>query len=171
MTTLITVLVVLVFAALLYVFYRMQKRHTKFSTRVFTALGVGIVFGGLLQLIFGVEDKVVTQSMEWIGIVGQGYVSFLQMLSYASSVHFDHWCIQQNEVSEKLGKISATVLTSLLGTTAIAALIGIGSTMLFGLQGAKFTQGAAETARISELATRQETVENLSIPQQIYPYP
>lgn len=39
--------------------------------------------------------------------------------------------------------------------------------MLFGLQGAKFTQGAAETARISELATRQETVENLSIPQQI----
>ena len=66
-----------------------------------------------------------------------------------------------------LGKISATVLTSLLGTTAIAALIGIGSTMLFGLQGAKFTQGAAETARISELATRQETVENLSIPQQI----
>ncbi|HGF7853864.1 TPA: L-cystine transporter, partial [Enterococcus faecium] len=32
MTTLITVLVVLVFAALLYVFYRMQKRHTKFST-------------------------------------------------------------------------------------------------------------------------------------------
>ncbi|OUK12105.1 L-cystine transporter, partial [Enterococcus faecium] len=80
MTTLITVLVVLVFAALLYVFYRMQKRHTKFSTRVFTALGVGIVFGGLLQLIFGVDDKVVTQSMEWIGIVGQGYVSFLQML-------------------------------------------------------------------------------------------
>ena len=38
MTTLITVLVVLVFAALLYVFYRMQKRHTKFSTRVFTEL-------------------------------------------------------------------------------------------------------------------------------------
>ncbi|BDP80882.1 hypothetical protein EfmAA290_15580 [Enterococcus faecium] len=38
MTTLITVLVVLVFAALLYVFYRMQKRHTKFSTRVFQFL-------------------------------------------------------------------------------------------------------------------------------------
>ncbi len=35
MTTLITDLVVLVFAALLYVFYRMQKRHTKFSTRFF----------------------------------------------------------------------------------------------------------------------------------------
>lgn len=167
MTTLITVLVVLVFAALLYVFYRMQKRHTKFSTRVFTALGVGIVFGGLLQLIFGVDDKVVTQSMEWIGIVGQGYVSFLQMLVMPLVFISIIGAFTKMKVSEKLGKISATVLTSLLGTTAIAALIGIGSTMLFGLQGAKFTQGAAETARISELATRQETVENLSIPQQI----
>ncbi|EME8126398.1 L-cystine transporter [Enterococcus faecium] len=167
MTTLITVLVVLVFAALLYVFYRMQKRHTKFSTRVFTALGVGIVFGGMLQLIFGVEDKVVTQSMEWIGIVGQGYVSFLQMLVMPLVFISIIVAFTKMKVSEKLGKISATVLTSLLGTTAIAALIGIGSTMLFGLQGAKFTQGAAETARISELATRQETVENLSIPQQI----
>ena len=68
MTTLITSSAVLVFAALLYVFYRMQKRHTKFSTRVFTALGVGIVFGGLLQLIFGVDDKVVTQSMDGSGL-------------------------------------------------------------------------------------------------------
>ena len=117
MTTLITVLVVLVFAALLYVFYRMQKRHTKFSTRVFTALGVGIVFGGLLQLIFGVDDKVVTQSMEWIGIVGQGYVSFLQML------------------------VMPLVFISIIGA---------------------FTK-----MKVSEMATRQETVENLSIPQQI----
>ena len=122
MTTLITVLVVLVFAALLYVFYRMQKRHTKFSTRVFTALGVGIVFGGLLQLIFGVDDKVVTQSMEWIGIVGQGYVSFLQMLVMPLVFISIIGAFTKMKVSEKLGKISATVLTSLLGTTAIAAL-------------------------------------------------
>ena len=52
MTTLITVLVVLVFAALLYVFYRMQKRHAKFSTRVYTALAAGIVFGARCKLIF-----------------------------------------------------------------------------------------------------------------------
>lgn len=69
--------------------------------------------------------------------------------------------------SNKLGKISFSVLATLLGTTAAAALIGYGSTVLFGLQGAQFTEGTAETARIAELATRQETIENLSIPQQI----
>ena len=167
MTTLITVLVVLVFAALLYVFYRMQKRHTKFSTRVYTALAIGIVFGGLLQLIFGVDDPVVSQSMQWINIVGEGYVGFLQMLIMPLVFVSIVGAFTKMKVSEKLGKISATVLTLLLATTAIAALIGIGTTMLFGLQGAKFTEGAAETARISELATRQEAVSGLTIPQQI----
>lgn len=167
MTTLITVLVVLVFAALLYVFYRMQKRHAKFSTRVYTALAIGIVFGGLLQLIFGVNNEVISQSVEWINIVGEGYVGFLQMLIMPLVFVSIVGAFTKMKVSEKLGKISATVLTSLLATTAIAALIGIGTTILFGLQGAKFTEGAAETARISELATRQETIEGMTIPQQI----
>jgi L-cystine uptake protein TcyP (sodium:dicarboxylate symporter family) len=167
MTTLITVLVVLVFAALLYVFYRMQKRHAKFSARVYTALAIGIVFGGLLQLIFGVNNEVISQSMEWINIVGEGYVGFLQMLIMPLVFVSIVGAFTKMKVSEKLGKISATVLTSLLATTAIAALIGIGTTILFGLQGAKFTEGAAETARISELATRQETIEGMTIPQQI----
>ncbi|MGM9902441.1 sodium/dicarboxylate symporter family protein [Enterococcus sp. 10A9_DIV0425] len=167
MTTLITVLVVLVFAVLLYGFYLMQKRHAKFSTRVYIALAVGIVFGGLLQLIFGVENEIITQSMDWIRIVGDGYVSFLQMLIMPLVFISIVAAFTKMKVSEKLGKISATVLTTLLATTAISALIGIGMTMLFNLQGAEFTQGAAETARISELATRQETVEGLTIPQQI----
>lgn len=167
MTTLITVLVVLVFAVLLYVFYRMQKRHAKFSTRVYTALAIGIVFGGLLQLIFGVDNQVISQSMEWINIVGEGYVGFLQMLIMPLVFVSIVGAFTKMKVSEKLGKISATVLTSLLATTAIAALIGIGTTILFGLQGAKFTEGAAETARISELATRQESIQGLTIPQQI----
>lgn len=167
MTTLITVLVVLVFAILLYGFYRMQKRHAKFSTRVYTALVIGIIFGGLLQLIFGVDNQIISQSMEWVNIVGEGYVGFLQMLIMPLVFVSIVGAFTKMKVSEKLGKISATVLTSLLATTAISALIGIGTTILFGLQGAKFTEGAAETARISELATRQETIEGLTIPQQI----
>ena len=39
--------------------------------------------------------------------------------------------------------------------------------MLFGLDGASFTEGAAETARIAELAERSTQVQDLSIPQQI----
>ncbi|EOL46032.1 sodium/dicarboxylate symporter family protein [Enterococcus phoeniculicola] len=167
MTTLITVLVVLIFAVLVYGFYQLQKRHAKFSTRVFSALGVGIIFGLLIQLILGAQSKTTVQAMDWISVVGNGYVAFLQMLIMPLVFVSIVGAFTKMKVSEKLGKISASVLATLLGTTAVAALIGIGTTLLFGLQGAKFTEGSAETARIAELATRQETVENLSIPQQI----
>lgn len=43
MTNLLTIIVVLLFAALIYGFYLLQKRHVKFSTRVFAALFVGII--------------------------------------------------------------------------------------------------------------------------------
>lgn len=167
MTTLITVLVVLIFAVLVYGFYQLQKRHAKFSTRVFSALGVGIIFGLLIQLILGAQSKTTVQAMDWISVVGNGYVAFLQMLIMPLVFVSIVGAFTKMKVSEKLGKISASVLATLLGTTAVAALIGIGTTLLFGLQGAKFTEGSVETARIAELATRQETVENLSIPQQI----
>ncbi|MHC5226787.1 L-cystine transporter [Enterococcus sp. LJL99] len=167
MTTFITVLVVLAFVAVLYVFYRMQAKHLKFSTRVFTALAVGILLGAIIQFAFGTQDKVTTQSMEWINLVGNGYVALLQMLVIPLVFVSIVGAFTKMKETKQLGKISFTVLATLLGTTAISALIGIGSILVFNLQGAKFTEGASETARIAELVTRQETVENLSIPQQI----
>lgn len=167
MTPYITVLVVLIFAGLLAIFYYMQKHHAKFSTRTYTALAAGIIFGGIMQIIFGIHHPVIQQSMGWINLVGEGYVAFLQMLIMPLVFISIVGAFTKMKVSEKLGKISTIVLTSLLTTTAIAALIGIGTTMLFGLAGAKFTKGAVETARISELATRQEAIQKMTIPQQI----
>ncbi|MHC5373795.1 L-cystine transporter [Enterococcus sp. LJL120] len=167
MTTFITVLVVLAFVAILFGFFLLQKRHTKFSTRVFLALGVGIIFGGLLQLFFGTDSEITTNAMSWIGIAGSGYVRLLQMLVIPLVFVSIVGAFTKMQASKKIGKISFTVLATLLGTTAIAAFIGYGSTILFGLNGATFTEGAAETARIAELTTRSETVANLSIPDQI----
>ena len=167
MTTLFTVLVILVFVALLVAFYQMQKRHVKFSNRVFAGLGAGIVFGGVLQLLLGNGSKVISQAMEWIGIVGNGYISLLQMLVMPLVFISIVGAFTKMKSSKKLGKISANVLVTLLATTAIAALIGIVAVMVFGLDGATFTKGAAETARIKELADRQSMVQNFSIPQQI----
>ncbi|HHZ9008669.1 TPA: L-cystine transporter [Enterococcus faecalis] len=167
MTTFITVLVILAFIAVLFGFYQMQKKHLKFSTRVFSALGVGIVLGAIIQFAFGTDSKITTQSMEWIGIVGNGYVAFLQMLVIPLVFVSIVGAFTKMKESNKLGKISFNVLATLLGTTAVAALVGIGTTLAFGLQGAKFTQGAEETSRIAELATRQDAIQDLTIPQQI----
>lgn len=167
MTNLLTVLIILIFAAILYVFYRMQKKHVKFSTRVFTGLFAGIIFGGALQLIWGTESPIVTQSLDWIKLVGNGYVALLQMLIMPLVFVSIVSAFTRMKESGKIGKISFTVLATLLGTTAISALIGIVMVMVFQLDGATFTEGAAETARIAEITQRQAEVQNLSIPQQI----
>lgn len=161
------IVVLLVFAALIFGFIKMQQKHVKFSTRVFIALGVGIVFGAVLQLIFGSQNAVVTDSIAWIGIVGDGYVKLLQMLIMPLVFVSIVGAFTKLKLSEKLGKISLNVLVTLLATTAIAAFIGILMVWVFNLDGASFTEGAKETARIAELATRQETVASMTIQDQI----
>lgn len=166
-TTAFVIIILLVFAALLYGFYWLQKKHYKFSTRVFSALAVGIMFGGVLQLIFSADSDVLAEATSWMGIVGNGYVSLLQMLVMPLVFISIVGAFTRLKISEKLGKIAFNVLATLLGTTAIAAAIGIGSVLLFGLAGTTFTEGAAETARIAELANRQEAIADLTIPEQI----
>nr|WGD83438.1 cation:dicarboxylase symporter family transporter [Bacillus subtilis] len=58
----------------------MQKNHVSFSKRVFTALGLGIVFGFALQLIYGPTSNIVIQTADWFNIAGGGYVKLLQMV-------------------------------------------------------------------------------------------
>ena len=160
-------IVLAVFVAGLVALAYMQKKHQSFSRRVFTGLFAGIVFGVALQLIFGTTDEVVTTAMSWISIVGSGYIGFLQMLVIPLVFVSIVSAFTRLKVTEKLGKISSTVLASLLGTTAVAAIVGYLSTIIFGLNGATFTQGTAESARIAEITTTSETVKNLSIPDQI----
>ncbi|MEK6189586.1 MAG: L-cystine transporter [Carnobacterium alterfunditum] len=167
MTNLYIGMVLVLFIAVLVGFWQLQKKHIKFSTRVFIALGSGVVFGAILQLIFGAGSEVTTGSIDWINIVGNGYVKFLQMLIMPLIFVSIVGAFTKIEGSKDLGKISFTVLATLLGTTAVAALIGILSVMVFNLDGAEFVQGTAETARIEELNISQEQVADLSIPEQI----
>lgn len=167
MTNLYIIIILALFAAAIYGFYWMQKKHVKFSTRVFSALGVGIVLGAIIQVILGAESEVTIGAISWINIVGNGYVSLLQMLVMPLIFVSIVGAFTKLGVSKNLGKISFTVIGTLLATTAVAALIGILSVFIFNLDGATFVQGEAETARIEALGERQEAVENLSIPEQV----
>ena len=167
MTTLFTLLILAIFLGVLYGFYLLQKKHIKFSTRVFIGLLVGVVFGIIIQFAFGMDSAVTTTAVDWISIVGSGYISLLQMLIMPLVFVSIVGAFTKLEANKKLGKISVSVILTLLATTAISAFIGIMSVFAFNLQGVEFAEGAAETARITQLAERQEMVADLSIPQQI----
>jgi L-cystine uptake protein TcyP (sodium:dicarboxylate symporter family) len=62
-----------------------------------------------------------------------------------------------------LGKIGASVISLLVFTTMIAALIGVVVAGLFGLSAEGITGGERETARAAELVARQETLRELDL--------
>lgn len=80
MNTFLIIVNVFILLLLILGLFIMQKKHVSFSKRVFTALGLGIVFGFLIHLIYGTTHEVTTGSIDWFNIVGYGYVKLLQMV-------------------------------------------------------------------------------------------
>lgn len=160
-------LTLVVFAALLFLLYRMQTKYVKYATRVFTGLGIGILFGAIIQMMFGADSSITSGIVEWLDIVGLGYVRFLQMLVmpliFVSLVR----AFTEMEGESNIGKIGGSVLGILMVTVMVAAALGIVTVLLFNLDGAEFTRGAAENARIAAVSERAVQVENYSIPEQI----
>ncbi|WP_282137732.1 L-cystine transporter [Rossellomorea aquimaris] len=158
---------ILVFLVLIGVLLYMQKKNVSFSKRVFTALGLGILFGLGLQWVYEAGDENVTQSIEWFNIVGTGYIKLLQMivmpLVFVSIIS----AFTKLKRSHNLGKISVLIIGLLVGTTAVAAAVGIATTVAFDLEAIQIDQGEAEAARGVQLEERATSLEGQSYPQKI----
>ncbi|CAM4370510.1 L-cystine transporter [Saccharibacillus endophyticus] len=169
METFFVILNIAVLAGLAFLLYVMQKRHVSFSKRVFTALGLGILLGIALQWIYAADSEVVAKSMDWYSLLGNGYVRLLQMIVIPLVMVSIITAIMNIKGGKKLGKISASVLLTLVLTTAIAAAVGIASATAFGLNANDLLDGSgqAEQDRSAALETRLGDVEGLTLPQQI----
>ncbi|WP_204195230.1 L-cystine transporter [Staphylococcus sp. GFQ9D221P] len=164
---LLTILNIIIFVAFLVGLYVMAKRHVSFPKRVFSALGLGIVFGVVIHLIYGVDSQVTKQSMDWFSIVGDGYIALLQMivmpLIFISIVS----AFTKIKIGDKFAKIGIYIFIFLIGTVAIAAIIGIISALVFGLDASSIDLGSAESSRGSEIASQAKVMAANTLPQQI----
>ncbi|MBU8917175.1 L-cystine transporter [Bacillus sp. FJAT-29953] len=167
MNNILIIVNVVVLLLLMFGLFMMQKKHVSFSKRVFTGLGLGLVFGFLIHLIYGGTHEVTTQSINWFNIVGGGYVKLLQMVVMPLVFISIVGAFTKLKLTKNIGKISFLVIAILLGTTAVSAAIGIGSALGFGLDGIKLTAGDAENARNELLKEKVAGVETMTLPQQI----
>ncbi|WP_214307511.1 L-cystine transporter [Staphylococcus pseudoxylosus] len=164
---LLTILNIIIFVAFLIGLYIMARKRVSFPKRVFSALGIGIIFGIAVHLIYGVDSKVTKQTMDWFSIVGDGYISLLQMivmpLIFISIVS----AFTKIKVGDKFAKIGVYIFVFLIGTVAISAIIGIISALAFGLDASSIDLGGAESSRGSELASQAKDMTANTLPQQI----
>ncbi|MGE8204892.1 L-cystine transporter [Heyndrickxia sp. NPDC080065] len=167
MNTLLIIINIVVLLLLSIGLFIMQKKHVSFSKRVFAGLGLGIVFGFFIHLIYGTTSEVTINTIDWFNILGNGYVKLLQMVVMPLVFISIVGAFTKLKLTKNLGKISFLVIGILLGTTAVAAAIGIGSALSFNLDGIKLNQGEAEAARNALLQEKVTGVKDMTIPQQI----
>lgn len=167
MNAVLIIVNVMVLLVLMYGLFIMQKKHVSFSKRVFAGLGLGLIFGFIIHLIYGTTSEVTTETINWFSIVGTGYVKLLQMVVMPLVFISIVGAFTKLKLTKNIGKISFLVIGILLGTTAISAAIGIGSALGFGLDGIELTEGEAEAARNAALEERVVGVEAMTMPQQI----
>ncbi|EJL27677.1 L-cystine transporter [Brevibacillus sp. BC25] len=167
MSTLLIIINIVLLLLFIAGLYAMQKKHISFSKRVFVGLGLGILFGLILQYVYGAKSDVLKSTIEWYNIVGKGYVKLLQMIVMPLVFISILSAFTKMKLTNNIGKISTLIIGLLVGTTAVAAAIGISTTLAFNLDGAQFQQGDAESARIEQVEQRLGDIENLSMPAKI----
>ncbi|HHZ7107321.1 TPA: L-cystine transporter [Staphylococcus aureus] len=162
--TLLNIIVLVIFIVILHM---MARKHISFAKRVFTALGIGIVFGVLLHLVYGTHSNVITSTSDWFNIVGQGYVALLQMIVMPLIFISIVAAFTKIQIGEKFAKIGSLIFIFLIGTVTIAAIVGVVYALVFGLDASTINLGNAEQARGSEIAKQAKDLTAHTLPQQI----
>ncbi|WGE49395.1 L-cystine transporter [Actinobacillus equuli] len=151
-----------VFTALLFLLFLLYKNTQKLGQTVFVGLLLGVVSGAILQNFY--QKPEIDATLEWVNLVGNGYVRLLQMIVMPLVFISILSAITRLKQAGSLGKISFSVLSVLLITTAIAAAIGIAMVYLFDLSAEGLVAGERELAAQGKVAGRAEQVSNLSVP-------
>lgn len=159
---------ILVFIAALLLLAQTRKTNWSLAKKVLAGLLLGVVFGLGLHLIYGGGNVILKDSISWFNIVGNGYVKLLQMVVMPLVFVSILGAVTKLHEASALGKISFYSIGTLLFTTLIAALVGVGVTNLFGLSAQGLVQGAAETARLSAIQTDYVgKLTDLTVPQMV----
>lgn len=157
-------LIILIFCALLYLIGYLKKANVSFNVRTIIAMVIGIVFGAIVQLIFG-REGVTAGAMSWITLVGSGYVRLLRMIVYPLVFVSITKAVASQE--DNVGKAAMRILLVLMITVSIAALVGALTSNAFHLSAEGLQSTQAETERGENLLTEADTFEEKTIQEQI----
>ena len=152
-----------VFVLLAGVLFNFRKPRLTLGRQILLGLLLGAGYGLALQFLYGSGAAAVKETLTWTNVVASGYISLLKMVIMPLVlVMMIAAVVRMREVAD-LGRIGGSVVGILVGTTAVAALVGIFVSNLFGLSADAITQGARELERAASLTSRYENVANLGL--------
>jgi len=152
-----------VFAGLMMVLFRLRQPRFPLSRQILAGLLAGVVFGFALQFLYAGEDTVIQGTLEWTNVIGASYVNLLKMIIMPLVLVMMIAAVVRMRDVAALGRIGGSVIGILVGTTMIAALVGIFVTNAFGLTAEGLTEGARELERAEVLTNRYEGMAELGM--------
>ncbi len=155
---------VVVFVLAMAWLYRRRQGGATVSSNVLIAVLLGGALGAALQGLYGFGTPAVTGTMTWVGVVGGIYVRLLQMIIAPLVLVSILSAVTKLNDTRSLGKISAGVLGMLIGTTAVASVIGIVVTNVFGLRAEGLVRGARELERGASMESHLGELPSINIP-------
>ena len=154
-TNIKTISFIAILVAIFVLVRKMYKKKVKFSTRMISAMGIGLVLGLFIQLVAGFPKdpssiRWIEEVSKWYGLVGNGFMDLLKMLVVPLIFVSIIRVIINMKDGVNLGKLTLKSLTVLLGTTALAAIVGL-------VVGNLFNLGAGEVLITSNTDMREIT--------------
>lgn len=145
----------------------MQIKHVSFAKRVFTGLGIGVLYGTFLQFTYRTSNEVLKNTSDWFSLIGSGYVKLLQMIIIPLIMVSIISAIINLTNTKSLGKISGLIIGILLFTTAISAGVGVVTSLGFNLTAAEITRGEAEQTRGEYMMSKLTDINKVSPPKRL----
>ena len=158
---------ILAMLALVYSLYYMQRKGVNFGIRGMVGMVLGILFGGALQSLFGGSSTIIKQSNSWFDLIGSGYVRLLKMIVMPLIIVSIISAITNIKDMKILGKAGGLIIGILLFTTAIAGLIGAGSSLAFHLSAEGLQVGEAELGATKSVEGKLTAFQTKPIQQQL----
>lgn len=147
--------------------YWLQNKHVSFTKRVFVGLGFGVLLGATFQFIYGLESNTLKDTHAYLDVIGTGYVKLLQMVVIPLILVSIISAILKLKDVSSLGKISSLTIGTLIGTTIIAALIGLLMAKVFGLTTLGLNYSSAEFARGQYLEGTLASAKAITLPSML----
>ena len=157
------ILNLIVFFVLIFFIARQMKSGMSLSKQIIIGLTLGVIYGLFLQYIYADSVEVIKNTLTWTNVIGASYVNLLRMVIMPLVLTMMIAAVVKMRDVASLGKVGFSVVAILLGTTMISALVGIGTSNLFGLSLDGLTEGARELSRADSLINRQESISNLGL--------
>ena len=158
-----TVLFIALLIGLFFVINKIKK-SLNFTKLMLVSMGIGTILGFIIQYIakFPKDPTQISWLKEvttWYGLVGYGFMDLLKMLVIPLVLTSIIRVIMNMNKDENLGKLTSRTILMLLGTTAIAASIGliVGNLFKLGIG----TKVVTSTTEIREISSVVDTLRGL----------